>query len=175
MGIESKTQPGRGFTLIELLIVVAIIAILAAIAIYNMKQAVERALRASDAAKLHAIAVALQSYHVDNNAFPPADREAGPFCSHGPQYKNVGNGPAAGGSWDGLPWLLFRTALRNELGNAVLPEIHETVCGRTKIRGGYRRYHNFRYVTTARRWQRGALGGAGDINTGKVWLVRDQC
>lgn len=174
MGIESKTQPGRGFTLIELLIVVAIIAILAAIAIYNMKQAVERALRASDAANLHAIAVAMQSYHVDNNAFPPADREAGPFCSHGPQYKNVGNGPAAGGSWDGLPWLLYEQHYVTKWETLFCPKYMKLYAGGQTIRGGYPRYHNFRYAYNSSAVSSGgALGGAGDINTGQVWLVRD--
>ncbi len=59
-----------GFTLIELLIVVAIIAILAAIAVPNFLEAQTRAKVSRAKADLRTLAVAAESYYVDNNAYP---------------------------------------------------------------------------------------------------------
>ena len=60
-----------GFTLIELLIVVAIIAILAAIAVPNFLEAQTRARVGRELSDLRAIAVALEAYRLDANAYPP--------------------------------------------------------------------------------------------------------
>ena len=60
----------QGFTLIELLIVVAIIAILAAIAIPNFLQAQTRSKVSRTRADMRSIAVGLESYYVDQNAYP---------------------------------------------------------------------------------------------------------
>jgi len=66
---------GRGgaiaFTLIELLIVVAIIAILAAIAVPNFLEAQVRAKVARVQSDMRTMATALETYHVDNNAYLP--------------------------------------------------------------------------------------------------------
>lgn len=59
-----------GFTLIELLIVVAIIAILAAIAIPNLLEAQIRAKVSRVKSEQKTLALALESYHVDNNSYP---------------------------------------------------------------------------------------------------------
>lgn len=59
-----------GFTLIELLIVVAIIAILAAIALPNLLEAQTRAKVARVASDLRAAATCMETYAVDNNAYP---------------------------------------------------------------------------------------------------------
>jgi general secretion pathway protein G len=60
----------RGFTLIELLIVVAIIAILAAIAVPNFLESQTRAKASRTLADMRSIATAIESYHIDNNAYP---------------------------------------------------------------------------------------------------------
>ena len=65
-----KTQK-KGFTLIELLIVVAIIAILAAIAIPNFLAAQVRAKVSRAKGELATLTTALESYTIDNNAYPP--------------------------------------------------------------------------------------------------------
>jgi prepilin-type N-terminal cleavage/methylation domain-containing protein len=59
------------FTLIELLIVVAIIAILAAVAVPNFLEAQVRAKVSRARNDLRTIAVALESYRVDSNNYPP--------------------------------------------------------------------------------------------------------
>jgi prepilin-type N-terminal cleavage/methylation domain-containing protein len=60
-----------GFTLIELLIVVAIIAILAAIAIPNFLAAQTRAKVSKQKAGMATAVTALESYQIDNTAYPP--------------------------------------------------------------------------------------------------------
>ncbi len=66
-------HPRNGaFTLIELLIVVAIIAILAAIAAPNFLEAQTRAKVSRAYSDLRTLITALESYHVDNNAYPTA-------------------------------------------------------------------------------------------------------
>jgi type II secretion system protein G len=64
----------KAFTLIELLIVVAIIAILAAIAVPNFLEAQVRAKVSRAKSDLRVSALALESYFVDNNSYPPANR-----------------------------------------------------------------------------------------------------
>ena len=60
-----------GFTLIELLIVVAIIAILAGIALVNFMAAQTRAKVSRAKAEIKTVVLALESYYVDYNAYPP--------------------------------------------------------------------------------------------------------
>ena len=60
------------FTLIELLIVVAIIAILASIALPNFLEAQTRSKVSRVKSDLRTLAVALESYAVDYNKFPPS-------------------------------------------------------------------------------------------------------
>lgn len=61
------------FTLIELLIVVAIIAILAAIAVPNFLEAQVRAKVSRARADMRTLAMVLETYAVDNSAYPQAE------------------------------------------------------------------------------------------------------
>jgi type II secretion system protein G len=62
----------KGFTLIELLIVVAIIGIIAAIAIPNLLNAIDRGKQKRTMADLRSIGTAVESYAVDANVYPVA-------------------------------------------------------------------------------------------------------
>lgn len=59
-----------GFTLIELLITVAIISILATIGLVNYMRALTKARITKAKAEMKTIATGLESYFVDNNAYP---------------------------------------------------------------------------------------------------------
>jgi len=72
----------KGFTLIELLIVVAIIGIIAAIAIPNLLNAINRGRQKRSMADMRSLGTALESYSVDFNYYP-----------------RVAFGPAASTTW----------------------------------------------------------------------------
>ena len=74
---DNRRVLARAFTLIELLIVVAIIAILAAIAVPNFLEAQTRSKVSRVKADIRTLVTAIESYHVDNNAFPPPSDATG--------------------------------------------------------------------------------------------------
>ena len=63
-------RKNRGFTLIELLIVVAIIGIIAAIAIPNLLNAINRGRQKRTMADIRTIGTAIEAYAVDNSQYP---------------------------------------------------------------------------------------------------------
>lgn len=62
----------RGFTLIELLVVIAIIGILAAIAIPNLLNALQRGKQKRTMADIRTLATAVETYNADNSSYPTA-------------------------------------------------------------------------------------------------------
>ncbi len=66
----------KGFTLIELLIVVAIIGIIAAIAIPNLLNAINRGRQKRTMSDIRSIATALEAYSVDFNFYPKGLRHS---------------------------------------------------------------------------------------------------
>ena len=69
-------RDSKGFTLIELLIVVAIIGLIAAIAIPNLLNAIDRGKQKRTMADMHALAMAVEAYAVDNDDYPVASTAA---------------------------------------------------------------------------------------------------
>src|SRR5215813_2641707 len=65
-----------GFTLIELLIVVAIIGIIAAIAIPNLLNAIDRSKQKRTMADMRSIGTACEEYSIDNNFYPVQTSQA---------------------------------------------------------------------------------------------------
>ncbi|MFQ5767678.1 MAG: prepilin-type N-terminal cleavage/methylation domain-containing protein [Acidobacteriota bacterium] len=60
----------KGFTLIELLIVVAIIGIIAAIAIPNLLNAIDRGKQKRSMADIRSLGTAVEEYAIDNSFYP---------------------------------------------------------------------------------------------------------
>ena len=84
-----RNRNAKGFTLIELLIVVAIIGIIAAIAIPNLLNAIDRGKQKRTMADLRSIGTAVESYAVDNNVYPQATDAATLTASVAPIYIKV--------------------------------------------------------------------------------------
>ena len=66
----TRSRKGRGFTLIEMLVVIGIIAVLAAIILPVYSRAQEKARQADCISHLHAVAVAIKMYRMDEGKYP---------------------------------------------------------------------------------------------------------
>lgn len=89
-------KKNKGFTLIELLIVVAIIGIIAAIAIPNLLDAIERSRQKRSVAEIKTIALALQSFSTDYNGYPNENDVGGDVIdpANWVAYLDANNSPA---------------------------------------------------------------------------------
>ncbi len=154
----------QGFTLVELLIVVAIIGILAVIAIPNYLTARERAERSACAGNLRTLGEAIALYKLDFGVFPLADGTAGSNPS--PGQTTVGEGPAANGSWDGVPRVLLELEYVTDENVLYCP----TLKRRYGTQAKYFRYaYNYSAADTL-----GSVGGADNIEhaPGDFWIAR---
>ena len=70
--LSKLAKKREGFTLIELLIVVAIIWIIAAIAVPQLLNAIQRAKQKRTMADMRSIGEAIEIYQIDYNQYPPA-------------------------------------------------------------------------------------------------------
>ena len=130
----------------------------------NFRNAQKRAQSVRCKSNLRVIGQALLSYKMDYNTFPPADGCAGDDPSPGETC--AGEGPAALGSWDGIPWILAdlryvdsREVLYCPVMTGLFPE------HKHKVRYAY----NSSAVDTG-----GSTGGANNLekDSGDLWLAR---
>jgi general secretion pathway protein G len=95
----------RGFTLIELLIVVAIIGIIAAIAITNLLNAIDRGKQKRTMADMRSIGTAIEQYAVDFNKYPTTASGALTTISTLIEPNYIRKAPTNDGWGNGLRWV----------------------------------------------------------------------
>lgn len=153
-----------GFTLIELLVVIAIILVLIAIALPNYLSAKARAQEVHCRANLRVLGQALFAYKIDYRTFPLGDGCAGEEPS--PGQTCVGNGPAAMGSWAGVPWILLKMKYTEDREAFHCPA----------LAGWFpEKKQNLRYAYNASAADAGGLAGGRDNlerDSGHLWLCR---
>lgn len=71
-------KDNRGFTLVELLVVIAIIGILAAVVLVSLNSARSKARDSRRVADLRQVALALENYYDDNQAYPSVTSSLSP-------------------------------------------------------------------------------------------------
>jgi len=161
---RGSERSARGFTLLELLVVIAVILVLIAIALPNFLGAQRRARSVQCKSNLRALGQGLLQYKLDHSLFPPAVGCAGREPS--PAKTCLGMGPAALGSWDGVPWALAnlgyvpdREVFYCPVMAGLFPEEKESV----------RYAYNSSATDTG-----GASGGANHLekDSGHLWLCR---
>ncbi len=68
----TRSKHSRGFSLLEVVIVVVIIGIIAAIAIPNLLNAIDRGKQKRTMADLRSMGTSIEEYSIDNNFYPTA-------------------------------------------------------------------------------------------------------
>lgn len=129
-----KKRNAKGFTLIELLIVVAIIGIIAAIAIPNLLNAIDRGKQKRTMADLRSMGTAIEEYSIDNNFYPVAGSVAALSTEVTPSY--IRSLPPSDGWGNGFEVdsiaTLYTLASCGKSATGGCASVCETGCGKTQ-------------------------------------------
>lgn len=139
--------------------------ILISIAMPNYLSVRQRATEVKCKSNLHVLGKGLLMYKLDYGSFPLADGCAGEESSMGRTV--VGSGPAAMGSWDGVPWILADLKYVDNREAFYCPALVGRFPAEKKK---FLRYaYNSSAVDTG-----GAYGGANNLerDCGHLWLCR---